>query len=758
MNPERLRAGSAGLTDAPASRPHCESPENHSAPAERQRSQGLSRPALRSALIGLGQALFIAALLYVFLDGRHRDIRVPLHFSSDALLAIAQSKSTSDNGWWWFNPRLGAPHGFDALAFPANSNVDQGIVWAVSRFVPNALAAVNLSWGLMVMLSGLTASWCLRRLGASLTSALVAGTLFAVVPYAIYRNIDLFWLVIYLVPFPCTAALLLATGRVREPEVTGRRAVPLVLGCALLGFNYVYYAFFGCFLIAIGAIVGFLSKRDWRVLGAAALCIGVIAGATLINLAPSMYSWSRNGKPMILRDKPPAESETYGLKIRQLISPPYVHPFPPFRWWHDKEVWARFPLENENTNARLGVVGAAGFLGLLGLLFVPWIADRGGPGRTLLAASQLTLAALLLATIGGFGSLFSLLVSPEIRAWSRITPLIAFLALAAVALAMDAAFRTRARRIAAGLIVLAIGLADQRSAALMVNAEYPGIAHQLPLLRAFVGQIENRLPAGAMVIQLPLRMYPNDTGTVRLKPYEHVKLYLVSRTLRWHYPALSNEQVAWQQAASRLERDRLGPQMAAEGFAAIVVDRYGYEDRGAAVIGALRSALRPDDVIADSERYVALDIRSLAAAGGPAPGALSTAPGPATATMAACGGVPLYNVDAVSPARASYPSSTLHIRGSEPLHVTGWAVDTKGTPQGWGVDVVVDGIPFPSVYGSDRQDVADYYKNPAYKPSGFTATVPIETLAKGQHSLSIRLVTSDRRCFYESVPLPWVLE
>ena len=40
-----------------------------------------------------------------------------------------QSKSTIDNGWWWFNPMLGAPFGLDELAFPANSNVDQAIVW-----------------------------------------------------------------------------------------------------------------------------------------------------------------------------------------------------------------------------------------------------------------------------------------------------------------------------------------------------------------------------------------------------------------------------------------------------------------------------------------------------------------------------------------------------------------------------------------------------------------------------------------------------
>ncbi len=138
---------------------------------------------------------------------------MPLSFSSNGLLALMQSKSTVDNGWWWFNPMLGAPFGLDELAFPANSNVDQAIVWAVSRVVTDPAAAINLAWGLIVVLGGLLASWCMRKVGASTSSSLVAGTLFALSPYAWYRNIDHFWMVIYLVPFACAAALLLASGR-----------------------------------------------------------------------------------------------------------------------------------------------------------------------------------------------------------------------------------------------------------------------------------------------------------------------------------------------------------------------------------------------------------------------------------------------------------------------------------------------------------------------------------------------------------------
>ncbi len=169
--------------------------------------------------IAMGQALLIVAVLFVFLRGWSRDIRVPLGFSSDSLLALMQSKSTVDNGWWWFNPMVGAPFGLDELAFPANSNVDQAIVWAVSRMTPDFAPATTLAWAITVVLSGLSASWCMRQVGVSTSSSFVAGTLFGLSPYALYRHIDHFWMVIYLVPFACAAALIVASGQVKDARV-----------------------------------------------------------------------------------------------------------------------------------------------------------------------------------------------------------------------------------------------------------------------------------------------------------------------------------------------------------------------------------------------------------------------------------------------------------------------------------------------------------------------------------------------------------
>ncbi len=596
------------------------------------------RPVVKQGAIALGQAALIVAAMFVFLDGRHRDITVPFHFAFDSLVALMQSKSTVDNGWWWFNPMIGAPFGLDELAFPANSNVDQALVWIVSRVVRDAITATNITWILMVVQSGLAATWCLRRLGGSTIAAVVCGTLFAVTPYALYRNIGHLWMVIYLLPFACTLALLLATGRLqsighwRQPG-----SLLLVGGAVLIGFNYVYYAFFACFFIAAGAVIGYFVGRDRRVLRTGAICVVLVAAATVLNLAPSLYSWKRHGLPipLVMIEKTPAESEIYGLKVRHLVSPVIQHTFGPLGWWMGRELAAKFPNENENRTTRLGVIGSVGFLVLLGVALVPWLQARSPASHLLEASSRLTLAAVLFATVGGFGSVFSLLVSPEIRAYNRIAPFIAFFSLAAVMVLLEAGFRRRGARLLAAGAVLAVGLIDQGVAATDLNIEYPAIARQMPPLRDFVATLEQRLPDQAMVLQLPFRTYLYDRGVARMEIYEHLKLYLVSHHLRWSYPALSNEQNRWQQAASRLGPGRLARQVAAEGFAAIVVDRYGYGDNGVAVTAAVSAELSPRDVLASTDRFVAYDIRPLAQLGAPGP-PLSAPPAAATAKMNAC--------------------------------------------------------------------------------------------------------------------------
>lgn len=710
------------------------------------------------AAVAIVQTVLIAGALYVYLEGWKREIRVPLWFSIDSLFYFMQAKSTIDNGWWWFNPRLGAPFGLDELAFPANGNVDQAIVWLLSVPISDALTAINAAWIVMVVLSGLAAAWCLRAMQVTPASAVVAGTLFALTPYALYKNLAHFGMAIYLVPFVCTAALQLASGRLPDRGYLRGPGLILTAGCALLSFNYVYYPFFGCFFIGVATVVGSVTFRQWRIVRAGVLLLTVLVACTLINLAPSLRSWSVHGQPFLLVEKTPAHAEMFGLKIRTLVSPVLPHSFPPFRKWTETEVKAQFPFENENTWSRLGLVGTFGFLGLLGLVMLPAAATRVRSGQILVAGSQLSLAGLLLATVGGFGSLFSLLVTSDIRGYSRICPFLEFFALAAVAMAVDSVFRSRKARLATTAVILGLGLADQRGAAAQMNYEYPKSAAELATLTTFVRQLEQRLPDGAMVLQLPFRLYMDEWATPRMPPFEHFKLYLVSQELRWSYPAYSNQQLGWQVAAAALDPKQLPFQLAHEGFSAIVIDRAGYDDNGAALAADIRAAVSAGDVIAQTDRYIAFDIRALAGALDAAAPRLPTGPVLATASMRPCGTEPLMGIDQIGPTRGVGAPGSIRINRAGGLKIVGWTVDRVRETTAAGVDVALDQVPFPSMYGWDRADVAQHFKRPSYRHSGFMADIPRDKLQKGEHRLSVRVAAATRDCYYESAPIGLVVD
>jgi phosphoglycerol transferase len=457
-------------------------------------------------------------------------------------------------------------------------------------------------------------------------------------------------------------------------------------------------------------------------------------------------------------EKTPAQAETFALKIRTLVSPVLPHPFPPFRRWTEAEVRAQFPLETENTWSRLGLVGSVGFLGLLGLLMLPAVANRVPDGGTLIGASQLTIAGVLLATVGGFGSLFSLLVSADIRAYSRICPFLEFFALVGIGIAIDFVFRTRRARLAASIIVLLIGLADQRGAAYQMNIEYTGNAAELSTLTTFVRQLEERLPDRAMVLQLPFRRYMDEWATPRMPPFEHFKMYLVSQKLRWSYPALSNQQVAWQVAAEALDPKHLPSRLAREGFSAIVIDRNGYEDSGAAIMADIRATVSGGGVIAQTDRYVAFDIRALAGGIGADAPRLPTSVALATVGMRACGERPVMALDQIGSTKGLIGPGPIRVDSTRGLRVGGWSVDQARQSLAAGVDVALDRVPFPSVYGWDRVDVANYFKHPPYRYSGFLAEIPRDRLHTGLHSLSVRVAASNRDCYYESVPIGLIVE
>jgi phosphoglycerol transferase len=279
-------------------------------------------------------------------------------------------------------------------------------------------------------------------------------------------------------------------------------------------------------------------------------------------------------------------------------------------------------------------VGAIGTAGLVWLAICA-IAALGGAGGSLVSrplfrdASLGAGIALAAGLTGGLGSAFTFLITPDIRAWNRISVFIAFFSLLAAALLLDAllaplrARRHRFARLQIGAVLAAaliVGVLDQTTSADI--PAYRASAREWHSDATFVAEIEARMPAGASIFQLPYvpfpEGYPNTPvggalATYATK-YEMVRGYVHSDTLRWSYGADKGRGSDWSAALAARPLGYVLDAAAAAGFDGIWLDRTAFTATAATrAVAAVRSILRAPPLPSPDGELVFFDLRPFAA-------------------------------------------------------------------------------------------------------------------------------------------------
>lgn len=700
------------------------------------------------AAFGLAvQAVAIFFVAYFLLGGRSRDLHTPVRFGTDSAAYLMQSKVTLEEGWWWSNPRAAAPSTLNNLLWPSHTNVDQVLIKAVGLLTREMGFTINVTWLLMLALAGVCATYCMRLVGVGLVPAVVMGSLFALSPFAIYRNLEHFTMTTYLVPFSATLALLVAAGR--GGEVSRLERWSLYGGCLLTGFNYAYNALFATVFLTVGVLAALVSGVRLRAVVPGIVGIGAIVLATGIGVLPSYQAYAVEGRPVTLPQKLPAEAEVYGLKVRHLLAPLWGQTFAPFAAWNKREAWARFPLETENTAARLGVVAAAGLMGSLACVLAAARLGQSTIGRTAMAAGQMSVAGILFGTIGGFGVLFNMLVAPDVRAQNRISVFLAFFALLVIALGCD--WAVRRSRAAGGILlatILVIGLWDQSFPFAGLNATAAATRDEYRQLESLVREMEAELPTGSRVLELPFRLYFNEPNRVRHVVHDHFKPYLVSGHLRWSYPALSNEQFRWQQSAMRVSEQDLPAVMTREGFAALWVDKFAYEDNAASLLAQLEAASGARLRWA-TERYAVIDIRTVQTPPGHVLPPVTAEPRPTTTSLPPCPVAPIASIEYVGGVAGPF-DTPVPWTANRDLRVGGWLLPGDKSGGAAGIDAALDGGHIHVYDGFPRPDVAAAYGGPQYQDAGFVTVVPGALLTPGAHELTFRVASRTGACASET--------
>lgn len=550
------------------------------------------------------------------------NIAHPFLDRGDATYFVALLKGMLDNGWWVTDPRLGAPGVMSLMDFPSADVLHWVALRILAVVFSEPAKAYNVYFLLGFPLIAASGVWSARRLGISRLPSLVAGLLFTFLPYHFLRGeLHLFLASYYLVPpvvsFAVSSAgphppLVSGRGSTARLGLRSRESVIAVALCALAGLAGVYYAFFGVFFLLVAGVIGWWRTRERARLRAVAVLAAVTTLTCVLALAP--YVWHRVavGINPDVAAREPVATFVYGLKIDEMLLPVQGHRIPALaqlRAGHRESLKSlRGGLDNESQWSALGVVASAGFVFLMGVAVAFRRARGGTPGfDRIRALSVLSVAGVLLGTVGGFGSIVAR-VFPWIRAYNRISVFLAFFALLALATLYDltrerAAGAWRAYGLpAVAIAVLIVGFLDQTTPAYVPR--YRDIQARAETLTRLVDEVESGLEPAAMVFQLPYVPYPENGDEVRMADYDHMKPYLYAEDVHWSYAAIrGRDTAAWQREVSGMPAERLVAELSAEGFAGVWVDRFGYEDGGAHVVGGLERALGTQPLEDTDGRY-----------------------------------------------------------------------------------------------------------------------------------------------------------
>jgi phosphoglycerol transferase len=549
------------------------------------------------------------------------DLRVPFGDYGDVNLYAMAVKAVVDHGGWITIPELAAPGRLDLCDFPYALDWGHFVPLRVlALFTSNWAVVFNLYFLLGFPLITISAFAVFRHLGVPAIPSIAGSVLYSFLPVRMLRAEGHLPLnTFFQVPL---AVLVMLWVCAEAPPLIGRRGdggwrldgdrrtLASVGICLLVASTGIYYAFFAAVLLVIAGSWASAEHRTWRHAAAGTALAGLVGAGSVAGLLPVFLYRSRHGVNPDVARRIPEEAELYGMKLAQLLLPVRGHRLAVLSRLTD-HYNAVSPVRSDDGSA-LGFVGSLGFLALL-----LYVARRPRPGErygeVLRALAVLNLAAILLATMGGFGALFAWLVSPQIRAYSRMVVFVGFLSLLAFFLLLD---RGSARwpwiaRVAP-VVLLAAGLLDQASR--QAVRPYRSIKAAFASDGDLIQHIEERAPRGAMVYELPFVTFPEGSGVEQIGGYDLLRPYLHSRSLRWTFPAMRERyEDHWTRRIAEEEPSRMVADLAAADFEGILIDQPGYADGGAALRATMSGLLDAPPEVSRDGRFAYYSLAALKA-------------------------------------------------------------------------------------------------------------------------------------------------
>lgn len=535
----------------------------------------------RDAGVAAGVAVAIAlgwAAQYHILFGDQR-IADPLSYRGDALLTLAAISAARRGDFLPFAskmlPSLGAPFVASWNDWPITEDWLIFLVGTLARVV-GTIAAINLGYVLACMTAGVAMFYVARRYGVRRPTSALAAVLFGFSNYILVRTVHHYPLTfVWVLPWNLLVGSWLASRR--GIPFRSRRFILAAVTTTCTAWGFIYYSFFAAQLFVLGTVsgvfrMGWSTKRLKPILALA----GVFAAAVVsVNLDTATFALSHgvNGAA-VARNR--NDVELYALKPINFFVPSSSHRLP-FMHEVTRRGEAQTIISGEFPGPYLGMVGGLALL-TLGF-YAMWMVARGKSGLVLGWAA--TAAWLIVGhSVGGLNSAMGLVNMRLFRSVNRVSVLVLAVALlfGAWLLGRLLALRRPAVQWASVGAIALLGGWEQVPAT-DPNESIAGNRRIAQADRKLVEQMENSLPPGSMVFELPAMHFPEVGPYGGVDGYEMLRPTFYARTLRFsHGDVKGRENAEWKFRVAALPVPQMLAELRGAGFRALYINRKGFPE------------------------------------------------------------------------------------------------------------------------------------------------------------------------------------
>jgi phosphoglycerol transferase len=524
--------------------------------------------------------------------------------SMDLVQNYAAVKLWSD-GTPFGNNTLGYPFGIEQRYYPTTDIFQNALAGLISALSHNPFVGINAVYALSFPLVALAALWVFRMVGVRGPMGIFTALAFTVIPFHWFRVEHIYFATMYSAVLGVGLAILIGTGSV-ERRLGGRRwptIALLVFLIVVIAGSGIYYV---CFTILLGtaALVYRLAHRpSWRgALVSATPLIGVmvLTGAALMPASIFVHA-----HPALhpVADRQVTESVRYSGNLALALVPAPVTQIPgleslnPFiKRGVDMATTPPAPRLTEAppysnfgslfTNLALALAGVGWF----------WSVRRRARGATSreLAADAVKpdtnvsfgLVGLLLVTTilffvpTGLNFVFAAVVTPQIRAWNRLVPILYLLFFIAAMVAWRSMGLPqkgrRAMLISAGCLVVLVfdSILPYQANFAMVTANGQ---RDVRFGEQYANALNTAIPGKCAILELPYQRFPEAPNFNGLPTYYQFWPALTNPSKAWTFGAIKGTTAAKWQAVLGNNIDKSAvSNLVGGGFCGIHVDRRGF--------------------------------------------------------------------------------------------------------------------------------------------------------------------------------------